>query len=453
MAEWTPDSWQSRPATQLPDYPQREHLDAVVEQLKSLPPLVTSGEVERLRSQLAQAAEGQRFLLQGGACAESFDQCSAGIITNKLKILMQMSLVLTYGLRRRVIRVGRFAGQYAKPRSSDLEVRDGVSLPSYRGEIINGAEFTAEERKPDPERMVRGYQHAALTLNFIRALVEGGFADLHHPEYWDLGFVTHSPRAREYQRMVTEIADSVRFLETLAGVQAGDLNRVDFYTSHEGLLLQYEQSVTRQVPRRPGWYNLGTHFPWIGLRTADVEGAHVDYFRGIRNPLGIKIGPDMTPEDLLELLEALDPDLEPGRVTLIHRMGHEIVAERLPALVEAVLGAGRTVLWCCDPMHGNTETTTTGRKTRRFDNILSELEQSFEIHAGLDSYLGGVHFELSGDNVTECVGGARGLTEVDLDRAYESRVDPRLNYEQALEMALLIARKIASMNGRSGGDL
>jgi 3-deoxy-7-phosphoheptulonate synthase len=453
VAEWTPDSWQSRPATQLPDYPQREHLDAVVEQLKSLPPLVTSGEVERLRSQLAQAAEGQRFLLQGGACAESFDQCSAGIITNKLKILMQMSLVLTYGLRRRVIRVGRFAGQYAKPRSSDLEVRDGVSLPSYRGEIINGAEFTAEERKPDPERMVRGYQHAALTLNFIRALVEGGFADLHHPEYWDLGFVTHSPRAREYQRMVTEIADSVRFLETLAGVQAGDLNRVDFYTSHEGLLLQYEQSVTRQVPRRPGWYNLGTHFPWIGLRTADVEGAHVDYFRGIRNPLGIKIGPDMTPEDLLELLEALDPDLEPGRVTLIHRMGHEIVAERLPALVEAVLGAGRTVLWCCDPMHGNTETTTTGRKTRRFDNILSELEQSFEIHAGLDSYLGGVHFELSGDNVTECVGGARGLTEVDLDRAYESRVDPRLNYEQALEMALLIARKIASMNGRSGGDL
>jgi 3-deoxy-7-phosphoheptulonate synthase len=349
--------------------------------------------------------------------------------------------------------VGRFAGQYAKPRSSDLEVRDGVSLPSYRGEIINGAEFTAEERKPDPERMVRGYQHAALTLNFIRALVEGGFADLHHPEYWDLGFVTHSPRAREYQRMVTEIADSVRFLETLAGVQAGDLNRVDFYTSHEGLLLQYEQSVTRQVPRRPGWYNLGTHFPWIGLRTADVEGAHVDYFRGIRNPLGIKIGPGMTPEDLLELLEALDPDLEPGRVTLIHRMGHEIVAERLPALVEAVLGAGRTVLWCCDPMHGNTETTTTGRKTRRFDNILSELEQSFEIHAGLDSYLGGVHFELSGDNVTECVGGARGLTEVDLDRAYESRVDPRLNYEQALEMALLIARKIASMNGRSGGDL
>jgi 3-deoxy-7-phosphoheptulonate synthase len=453
MAEWTPDSWQSRPATQLPDYPQREHLDAVVEQLKSLPPLVTSGEVERLRSQLAQAAEGQRFLLQGGACAESFDQCSAGIITNKLKILMQMSLVLTYGLRRRVIRVGRFAGQYAKPRSSDLEVRDGVSLPSYRGEIINGAEFTAEERKPDPGRMVRGYQHAALTLNFIRALVEGGFADLHHPEYWDLGFVTHSPRAREYQRMVTEIADSVRFLETLAGVQAGDLNRVDFYTSHEGLLLPYEQAVTRQVPRRPGWYNLGTHFPWIGLRTADVDGAHVDYFRGIRNPLGIKIGPDMTPEDLLELLEALDPDLEPGRVTLIHRMGHEIVAERLPALVEAVLGAGRTVLWCCDPMHGNTETTTTGRKTRRFDNILSELEQSFEIHAGLDSYLGGVHFELSGDNVTECVGGARGLTEVDLDRAYESRVDPRLNYEQALEMALLIARKIASMNGRSGGDL
>jgi 3-deoxy-7-phosphoheptulonate synthase len=249
--------------------------------------------------------------------------------------------------------------------------------------------------------------------------------------------------------MVKSVSDSLRFMETLAGVQAGEISRVDFFTSHEALLLPYEQAVTRQVPRREGWYNLGTHFPWIGLRTAEVEGAHADYFRGIRNPIGIKIGPSMTPEWLLELLDLLDPDAEPGRITLIHRMGHGRVAEKLPPLVEAVQRAGRLVLWCCDPMHGNTEKTANGRKTRQFDNILSELEQSFEVHAELGSYQGGVHFELSGDNVTECTGGARGLTEVDLDRAYESRVDPRLNYEQSLEMALLIGQKIERMNGKA----
>ena len=448
MAMWSPASWHSKPAGQQPSYPDQEALASTVEQLSQLPPLVTSWEVERLRSQLAEAAEGKRFLLQGGACAERFDQCSADIITNKLKILLQMSLVLTFGLKRRIIRVGRFAGQYAKPRSSDTEEKNGVTLPSYRGEIINGSGFTAAERIPDPERMLRGYEHAALTLNFIRSLVDGGFADLHHTEYWDLGFVTHSPRAKEYQEMVANISDSLLFMETLAGIQAGEISRVDFYTSHESLLLPYEQAVTRQVPRREGWYNLGTHLPWIGLRTAEVEGAHVDYFRGIRNPMGVKIGPSMTPEWLLDLLEILDPDAEPGRITLIHRMGHAKVAENLPPLVEAVQRAGRLVLWCCDPMHGNTETTASGRKTRRFDNILSELEQSFEIHADLGSYQGGVHFELSGDNVTECIGGARGLSEVDLDRAYESRVDPRLNYEQALEMALLIGQKIEKMNGK-----
>jgi len=449
MADWTPFSWQEKPARQQPAYPDEEMLASTVDHLAALPPLVTSWEVERLRAQLAEAASGERFLLQGGACAERFDQCSAEIITNKLKILLQMSLVLTFGLKRRIIRVGRFAGQYAKPRSDDNEVRDGVSLPSYRGEIINAPGFTAEERTPDPERMLRGYEHSALTLNFIRSLVDGGFADLHHPEYWDLEFVTHSPRAQDYQRMVEGISDSLRFMETLAGIQAGEISRVDFFTSHEGLLLPYEAAQTRQVPRRKGWYNLATHFPWIGLRTAQVDGAHVDYFRGIRNPIGVKIGPSMTPEWLLDLLDILDPDGELGRVTLIHRMGHDKVAERLPPLIEAVLGAGRTVLWCCDPMHGNTEKTAGGYKTRRFENILSELEQSFDIHAELGSYQGGVHFELSGDNVTECIGGARGLTEVDLERAYESRVDPRLNYEQALEMALLVARKIATMNGKT----
>jgi 3-deoxy-7-phosphoheptulonate synthase len=438
-----------KPAGQQPTYPDQGALASTVEQLTALPPLVTSWEVERLREQLAEAAVGERFLLQGGACAERFDQCSAEIITNKLKILLQMSLVLTYGLKRQIIRVGRFAGQYAKPRSDDHEVRDGVSLPSYRGELVNGPGFTVEERTPDPERMLRGYEHSALTLNFIRSLVDGGFADLHHPEYWDLEFVSHSPRAQEYQKMVESISDSLRFMETLAGTQAGEISRVDFFTSHEGLLLPYEAAQTRQVPRREGWYNLGTHFPWVGLRTAEVDGAHVDYFRGIRNPIGVKIGPSMTPEWLLDLLDILDPDGEPGRVTLIHRMGHDKVVDKLPPLIEAVLRAGRTVLWCCDPMHGNTEKTAGGYKTRRFENILSELETSFDIHAELGSHQGGVHFELSGDNVTECIGGARGLTEVDLERAYESRVDPRLNYEQALEMALLVAHKIATMNGRA----
>ncbi len=449
MAEWTPTSWQSRPASQQPTYPDRDRLAETVVQLSSLPPLVTSWEVERLRVQLAEAAEGKRFLLQGGACAERFDQCSAKIITNKLKILLQMSLVLTYGLKRKIIRVGRFAGQYAKPRSADMEERDGVSLPSYRGELVNGSDFTPEARVPDPVRMLRGHEHSALTLNFIRSLVDGGFADLHHPEYWDLDFVHHSPRAQEYQRVVEGISDSLQFMETLAGIQASEISRVDFFTSHEALLLPYEEAETRQVPRRDGWYNLGTHFPWIGMRTAAADGAHVEYFRGIRNPIGIKVGPRMTGEWLLELLDILDPEMEPGRITVIHRMGHEKVAQALPVLIDAVRGAGRTVLWCCDPMHGNTETVGGGRKTRRFENILSELEQSFDIHAELGSYQGGVHFELSGDNVTECIGGARGLTEVDLDRAYESKVDPRLNYEQALEMALLIGRKIAVMNGHS----
>jgi len=448
MAQWTPTSWQHKPAGQQPTYPDQEAMRSAVAHLSSLPPLVTSWEVERLKSQLAEAAAGQRFLLQGGECAERFDRCSAGDITDKLKILLQMSLVLTYGLKRQIIRVGRFAGQYAKPRSSDTEERDGVVLPSYRGDLVNGPGFTEAERRPNPRRMLLGHEHAAMTLNFIRSLVDGGFADLHHPEYWDLEFVSHSPRAQEYQRVVESISDSLRFMETLAGIQAGEVGRVDFFTSHEGLLLPYEQAQTRQVPRREGWYNLGTHFPWLGMRTAEIDGAHVEYYRGINNPIAVKIGPGMTSEWLEELVAILDPEREPGRLTLIHRMGHARVGDCLPPLVEAMRRADRKLLWCCDPMHGNTETTEAGVKTRRFDNILSELEQSFDIHTELGSYQGGVHFELSGDNVTECIGGARGLSEVDLERAYDSRVDPRLNYEQALEMALLIGRKIQKMNGR-----
>jgi 3-deoxy-7-phosphoheptulonate synthase len=436
------------PASQQPEYPDAAALSSALERLATLPPLVTSWEVERLRAQLADAASGRRFLLQGGACAESFDDCRPEVLTAKLKILLQMSLVLTYGLKRQIIRVGRFAGQYAKPRTNTHETRDGVSLPAYRGDLINRSGFSEEERRVDPELLLRGYERAALTINFIRALVEGGFADLHHPEYWDLDFVQHSPRAREYQRMVESIGDSLRFMETLAGVRAGELSRVDFFTSHEGLHLPYEQAQTRQVPHRTGWYNLSTHMPWIGMRTAVPGEAHVEYFRGIRNPIGVKIGPAMTQELLRELVEVLDPGREPGRLTLIHRFGRDRIADALPPLIDAVRASGRTVLWCCDPMHGNTEITGDGVKTRRFDSILSELEQAFEIHEAEGSILGGIHIELTGDNVTECVGGARGLSELDLGRAYSSLVDPRLNYEQALEMALLVARTTAKRNGR-----
>src|SRR5215218_2290703 len=446
-SNWSPTSWQSLPATQQPVYPDSERLQQVLHELSWLPPLVTSWEIERLKAQLAEAARGESFLLQGGDCAESFADCTSESITNKLKILLQMSLVLVHGARRRVIRVGRFAGQYAKPRSENLEERDGVILPSYRGDLINRSPFTLADRTPDPELLLRGYERAALTINFIRALIEGGFADLHHPEYWDLSWVKHSPHADEYRRRVAAIRDSLQFFESLAGSQAGEIRRVDYFTSHEGLHLLYEQAQTRRVPRRAGWYNLSTHFPWLGMRTAQLGGAHVEYFRGISNPIAVKVGSAMTPTGLVELADVLDPYREPGRLTFIHRFGHKKIADGLPPLVEAVRRAGRTVLWVCDPMHGNTEAVASGLKTRRFDHILSELQQAFDLHEELGSYLGGVHFELTGEDVTECMGGARGLTEEDLQRAYRSQVDPRLNYEQALEMALLIARRMGRGNG------
>lgn len=440
--DWTPESWKSRPTLQQPTYPEPAAVEAAVARLSELPPLVTSWEIENLKEQLAGAARGERFLLQGGDCAESFDECQPRPITSKLKILLQMSLVLIYGTRRRVIRVGRFAGQYAKPRSSDTETRDGLTLPSYRGDLVNAPEFTEAARRPDPERLLRGYERSALTLNFIRGLIDGGFADLHHPEYWDLGFVEHSPLAAEYQQMVEAIADSVVFMETVAGRRVGQMERVDFYTSHEALHLLYEQAQTRRVPRRPGTYDLSTHLPWIGMRTADPGGAHVEFFRGVANPVGVKVGPGMTEEWLSDLLDVLHPHDEPGRLTLIHRFGAGRVEKHLPPLIETVKRSGKTVVWCCDPMHGNTQSTASGLKTRRFEDILAELERSIEIHAEMGSILGGVHFELTGEDVTECTGGARGLNEEDLLRAYRSQVDPRLNYEQALEMAMLIARKV-----------
>lgn len=429
----------------MPTYPDQESLGRVLESLERLPPLVTSWEVEKLKAQLGEVARGDRFLLQGGDCSESFEECDSDTIAGKLKILLQMSFVLIHGSKKRVTRVGRFAGQYAKPRSSDMETKDDVTLPSYRGDLVNRLEFTETSRVPNPELLLRGYERSALTLNFIRSLVDGGFADLHHPEYWDLGFVHHSAQAAEYERLVKSVGDSIRFMEAFQDQAVDETRRVDFFTSHEGLHLQYEQAQTRRVPRRSGWYNLAAHLPWIGERTRNLDGSHVEYFRGLVNPIGVKIGPTITPDALLELIDVLNPANEPGRLTLIHRFGADKVGAHLRPLVEAVERAKRIVVWCSDPMHGNTETTSNGYKTRDFQNILAELEEAFDVHQKVGSYLGGVHFELTGDNVTECTGGARGLKAEDLGKAYRTQVDPRLNHEQALEMAMLISQRMARL--------
>lgn len=439
-SDWHPATWQSRAATQQPLYPDPAEVERVVAALSRLPPIVTSGEVLTLKSQIAEAQRGEAFLLQGGDCAESFENCTSDAIAAKLKILLQMSVVLLYGLKKPIIRVGRMAGQYAKPRSADTETIDGVTLPSYRGDLVNRHPFTTADRVPDPNLMLRGYERAALTLNFVRALVDGGFADLHHPENWDLAFVKHSPIADHYHQIVHAISESLDFFELVAGQGATtSTQRVDFFSSHEGLHLPYEQAQTRYLEKRKAWFNLSTHFPWLGMRTADIDGAHVEYYRGIQNPIAIKIGPGMTAEWLQELIAVLNPQAEPGRMTLICRFGASKIEETLPPLIQAVRATGSPVLWSCDPMHGNTESTASGYKTRRFENILSEVQASFRVHNEMGSYLGGVHFELTGENVTECTGGARGLTDSDLARAYESTVDPRLNYEQALELALSIA--------------
>jgi 3-deoxy-7-phosphoheptulonate synthase len=435
--DWHPASWQSRRAEQQPVYRDRDAVESVLATLARLPPIVVSWEIESLRDQIAAAQRGERFVLQGGDCAETFPDCESDKIAKKLKILLQMSVVILHGLKKPVVRIGRMAGQYAKPRSADEETRDGVTLPSYRGDLVNRSGFTAGDREPDPQLLLRGYERAALTLNFVRALIDGGFADLHHPEYWDLDFVRHSPLREAYQRIVDSISDSLDFFEAISGRSIHQTNRVDFYASHEALHLLYEQAQTRYIERQKRWYNLSTHMPWIGMRTAALDGAHVEYCRGIANPIGVKIGPAMTTEWLQGLVAVLNPHNEPGRLALIHRLGVREIDRRLPELIRCATGS--PVLWVCDPMHGNTETTSSGVKTRRFDNIVAELEAAFRIHREAGSTLGGVHFELTGEDVTECVGGARGLTESDLARAYHSQVDPRLNYEQALELAMRLA--------------
>lgn len=451
-ADWSVESWRKKLHAQQVVYPDRARVEQVVQKLRSLPPLVTSWEIERLKSLIADAQEGKRFVLQGGDCAERIDDCRAETITAKLKILLQMSVVLVYAAKKPVVRIGRIAGQYAKPRSSATETRviDGqsVTMPSYYGDLVNGAEFSAAARTADPARMLEGYTHAAMTLNFIRSLMDGGFADIHHPEYWDLGFMAHAglpdELRSEYQRMTERLAEGLKFMEAIGERTVEQLTSVEFYTSHEGLNLLYESAQTRGVPRRSGWYNLSTHLPWIGERTRALDGAHVEYFRGIRNPVGIKIGAKTTPAELAGLIATLNPGRERGKIVLIARMGSKAVHTALKPLIQTVQQAPELgpVLWMCDPMHGNSATTPSGIKTRLFDDIAEELQASYDIHRACGSHLGGMHIELTGEDVTECLGGARGLDEADLSRNYTSPCDPRLNYEQSLELAFMLARRM-----------
>jgi len=443
---WTPDSWRAKVDAQAIAYDDDAALDAACKRLRELPPLVTSWEVSRLRTLLGEAQQGKRFLLQGGDCAETLADCRSSIIADKLKILLQMSLVMVHEGKKPVVRVGRFAGQYAKPRSKPIESREGVALPSYFGDMVNRADFTGDGRRPDPDNMIAAYSHAAMTLNFIRSLSAGGFADVHHPEQWELGFFrkANAPDSlrQEYEKTTRQLADALSFMEAIGEMTVEELTRVDFYTSHEGLNLLYESAQTRQVPRRAGWWDLTTHFPWIGERTRALDGAHVEYFRGIENPVGIKLGPSTTADQVLRLVDVLNPGNDAGKIALVTRMGAGRVGDVLTGLVEVVKRAGRTVLWVCDPMHGNTQVAPSGLKTRDFDDILKEVESTFDVHESCGTHLGGVHFELTGEDVTECIGGASGVTVDDLDKRYASACDPRLNYRQALEMGFRIAKRL-----------
>lgn len=439
--DWSPVSWKEFPIKQLPEYPDQEQLEEVYRELSEYPPLITSWEVAALKKKLADVAAGKSFLLQGGDCAESFDECKAPKVVNLLKVLLQMSFILIHEMGIPVLRVGRIAGQYAKPRSRNYETVNGQEIPNYRGDLINSIEPKPEARIPDPKRLIEGYNKSALTLNFLRALADEGFADLHHPEYWELDFMKQNTYYQEYEAMVNSIQKAVSFMETITPNEFSTVQKVNIYTSHEGLNLHYDSAQTRKVPRRDGWYNLSSHLIWLGNRTRDIDGAHVEYLRGIRNPIGIKIGPGYDIDETMQLIEKLNPIHEAGKIVLITRFGNEQVDNKLPALIKNIKREGMPVVWSCDPMHGNTFSTESNIKTRNFDDIIEEIRKTFDIHRSQGSYLGGVHLELTGDNVTECVGGARGLGEGELHQNYKSYCDPRLNYQQSLEMAFLIAKE------------
>lgn len=443
---WGPDTWASKPLAQGVTYPDPSALDGVVKKLRRLPPLVTSWEIEELKNLIAEAQDGRRFFLQGGDCAEMFDECESDRIAAKLKILIQMSIVLIRSSRRPVIRVGRFAGQYAKPRSSPTETRNGVELPSYFGDLVNRAAFTKEARTPDPQQLLAGYYHSAVTLNFIRSLLAGGFADLRRPEYFDLSHLEQADLppdlSKSYRQICREISDGLDLVRAFGNRAAEDLMKVSFFASHEGLNLTYEAAQTRRVPRRHEFYDLTTHMPWIGERTRSLDGAHIEFFRGVANPIAVKLGPKSDPAQVVDLCKVLNPRNQPGKLVLVPRMGVKNVAEKLPPLLVAVERARCRVLWVSDPMHGNATVTSAGVKTRSFDEILAEVEASMDVHKKVGTYFGGVHFELTGDDVTECVGA--GLSEEDLSRSYETMCDPRLNYRQALQMAFALGARLTT---------
>ncbi len=444
--QWTPDGWRQRPALQMPDYADKAALDGVLDKLRSFPPLVFAGEVNALRRRLAQVSEGNGFLLQGGDCAESFAEFHPDNIRDTFRVLMQMAVVLTFGGAVPVVKVGRMAGQFAKPRSSPTETIDGVELPIYRGDIVNGIEFDEAARQPDPNRLLTAYSQAAATLNLLRAFAQGGYADLYKIHRWNLGFVEGTEAAARYRELCGRITEALEFMEAcgINGDSVPAMRQTDFYTSHEALLLNYEESMTRQdtITRIGGWYDTSAHMVWVGDRTRQADGAHVEYCRGINNPLGLKAGPTLAHDDLLRLIDILNPGNEAGRLTIICRMGDEGVMEKLPPLIRAVEREGRKVVWSCDPMHGNTIKSSTGYKTRPFDRILAEVRGFFAVHQGEGTHAGGVHVEMTGQDVTECLGGAQSIDEEQLASRYHTHCDPRLNASQSLELSFLIAEML-----------
>ncbi|MGB8841791.1 MAG: 3-deoxy-7-phosphoheptulonate synthase class II [Aliidongia sp.] len=443
MQSWSPDSWRSRPAQQQPDYPDPAALGATEALLQNFPPLVFAGEARRLKAALKDASEGRAFLLQGGDCAESFAEFRGNNIRDTFRVLLQMAVVLTFGAACPVVKLGRMAGQFAKPRSAPGETIGGVTLPSYRGDIINGQDFTVEARHPDPQRMVQGYSQSAATLNLLRAFAQGGYADLHQVHLWNQGFVARSPQGERYRELADRLTETLNFMAAcgFTSESTAEIRETEFFTSHEALLLPYEQALTRVDSTSGQWYDCSAHLLWIGDRTRQPDGAHVEFMRGIENPIGLKAGPSLKPDELLRLIDILNPLNEPGRLSIIVRMGADKVADGLPPLLRAIKREGRAVLWVCDPMHGNT-VTAAGFKTRSFDRILKEVRGFFDACRAEDTHAGGVHFEMTGQDVTECIGGAQAITEQRLGDRYHTHCDPRLNASQALELAFLIAEEL-----------
>ena len=441
---WTPESWQTKPAMQMPDYQDAAALAEAEARLANYPPLVFAGEARSLKADLEKVARGDAFLLQGGDCAESFAEFHPDKIRDTFRVMLQMAVALTFGSSTPVVKVGRVAGQFAKPRSSAMETVDGVELPSYRGDIINAFDFEEAARRPDPERMVQAYNQAAATLNLLRAFAQGGYADLHKVHQWNLGFVGRSAQGARYEDMANRIDEALQFMAAcgVTSDSARPIRETEFYTSHEALLLPYEQALTRVDSTSGDWYDVSAHFLWIGDRTRQPDGAHVEFLRGVKNPIGLKCGPSLDPDELIRLIDLLNPDDEPGRLTLIARMGSDKVHDGLPPLLRRVKQEGRNVIWACDPMHGNTVKSSSGYKTRPFDRILAEVRGFFDVHHAEGTQPGGVHFEMTGEEVTECTGGAQAITDDGLSLRYHTACDPRLNATQALELAFLIAEKL-----------